>query len=113
MAILRKTFVSRPAAHWLALLERARVPCGPINDLAQVFADPQVAARGMRQTAQHATAGPIELVSPPVRFDGAQSEVRLPPPVLGEHTWEVLREELGMGRSEYDALVAQKAIGKQ
>jgi crotonobetainyl-CoA:carnitine CoA-transferase CaiB-like acyl-CoA transferase len=112
VTILSRKFAERPAAYWLELLERHRVPCGPINNLAQVFADPQVEARGMRQTAQHPTAGAIEMVSPPVRFDGAQSEVRLAPPVLGQHTWEVLRDELGMSRGEYDALEAQKAVGK-
>ncbi len=113
VSLLQSKFEERPKQHWLDLLEQHRVPCGPINDMRQVFEDPHVAARGMQQTVQHATAGPIAVVSPPVRFDGQQSAVRLPPPVLGEHTWEVLHAELGMSRAEYDRLAVDKAVGRQ
>ncbi len=110
--ILKERFLLRDKKEWLDLLEHHRVPCGPINNLKQVFEDPQVQARGMRQSVNHSSAGNIDLVSPPVRFDGHQSKIRSAPPELGQHTWEVLHDELGMSNIEYERLVKDKAIGK-
>ena len=113
VAALGREFAKKPKAEWIRLLELNRVPCGPINTMDQVFADPHVQAREMCQTVHHKTAGDIEMVSPPVRFDGRQSPVRSPPPVLGEHTREVLMSELGMSHEEYERLEREGAVGRQ
>lgn len=94
----------RPAREWLALLEAASVPCGPINDLAQVFADPQVRHRGLRVRATHAAAGEISMVANPMRFSETPITYDRAPPLLGEHTAEVLRGLLGMDDREIDRL---------
>jgi crotonobetainyl-CoA:carnitine CoA-transferase CaiB-like acyl-CoA transferase len=111
--LLKERFLQRKKQEWLDLLEQHRVPCGPINNLEQVFQDPQVVARRMRQTVRHSSAGSVDMVSPPVRFDGKQSDIRMPPPELGQHTWEVLSSELGLKREDYDRLVKAQAIGSK
>jgi formyl-CoA transferase len=68
------------------------VPCGAVRDLHAVFTDPQVAALGLIETLVHPTAGAIKVVGPPYRFSETPPSVRLPPPLLGQHTDEVLRE---------------------
>jgi formyl-CoA transferase len=93
----------RTAREWLAALEQSGVPCGPINDLAQVFADPQVRHRAMQVTATHPAAGEVRMVANPIKFSATPIEHDKPPPLLGEHTDEVLRGVLGMS----DADIAQ------
>src|SRR5882672_2119903 len=82
----------RTRADWLAALEAAKVPCGPINDLADVFADPQVQHRQMTVQMPHPLAGEVRLVASPMKFSATPVQYRRPPPLLGEHTAEVLRE---------------------
>ena len=72
----------------------AGVPCGPINDLAQVFADPQVQARGTRIRMAHPLAGEVDLVANPIRLSRTPVDYRRPPPLLGEHNAEVLTDWL-------------------
>jgi formyl-CoA transferase len=81
--------------HWIDALEKAGVPCGPINDLAQVFDNPHVKARGLRIEIEREDAGPVPLVRNPVRYSRTPTVARRAPPRLGEHTDEVLRELLG------------------
>ena len=85
----------RPAGWWLEALERAGVPCGPINDLRQVFDNEQVRARGLRVDVEREDAGPVPLVGSPLKMSATPPSYRLPPPRLGEHTAQVLRELLG------------------
>jgi formyl-CoA transferase len=91
-ALLAAAFAARPVAEIEAALGHAGVPCGAVRDLHGVFNDPQVAALGIIQTIDHPTAGPIRVVGPPYRLSETQPAVRLPPPLLGQHTDEVLRE---------------------
>jgi crotonobetainyl-CoA:carnitine CoA-transferase CaiB-like acyl-CoA transferase len=77
-------------------LEQAGVPCGPINDLAQVFADPQVQARGLAMELPHVLAGSVPQVASPIRLSETPVEYRNAPPLLGEHTLEVLQRVLGL-----------------
>jgi crotonobetainyl-CoA:carnitine CoA-transferase CaiB-like acyl-CoA transferase len=77
-------------------LEQAGVPCGPINDLAQMFADPQVKARGLAIELPHALAGMVPQVASPIRLSETPVEYRNAPPLLGEHTLEVLQRVLGL-----------------
>ena len=88
---------TRKTADWVRLLEAAGVPCGPVNQLDQVFADPQVAARGMVIEMAHAlTATPLKLVGNPERFSKTPVSYRHAPPTLGAHSAEILRDWLGM-----------------
>ncbi len=87
---------TRSTAEWIAALEPAGVPCGPINTLDQVFADPQVRHRGLRLELPHPSAGSVPQVASPFRFSRDTVEYRDPPPVLGQHTEDILRGLLGM-----------------
>ncbi|MCZ8308950.1 MAG: CoA transferase, partial [Microcystis sp. LE19-98.1E] len=80
------------------------VPCGPINDLAEVFADPQVKARGLAMALPHALAGMVPQVASPMRLSKTPVEYRNAPPLLGEHTAKVLQEVLGLGVANVIAL---------
>jgi len=95
---------TRPAREWLAALEPAGVPCGPINDLAQVFSDPQVRHRGMQVRAPHPAAGEVTMVANPVKFSRTPVEHDHAPPLLGEHTGEVLGSVLGLDPAAIAAL---------
>lgn len=92
--------------HWEATLSAVQVPCAPINDMAGVFSDPQVQHLGMVQEIEHKAVGtaPLRLTSPAVVFGGTPASLRLPPPMLGEHTREVLAETAGYSSSEIDRL---------
>ena len=106
---LSETFMTRTTAHWLGVLDRAGVPCGPINDMSQVYADPQVVARDMVVEIDHPTAGAIRNVGIPVKFSETPGTVRRPPPRLGEHTHEVL-VEFGYTSDEIAALEQRRIV---
>ncbi|MBX6320577.1 MAG: CoA transferase [Rhodospirillaceae bacterium] len=97
---------------WVEGLTRAGVPCGPVNTVDQVFADPQVQARGMRITMPHPAAGEgtVDLIGNPIKLSDSAVEYRRPPPLLGEHTDEVLHELLDMDGNEIGALRARNVI---
>ena len=99
----------RTRSDWLASLEAAKVPCGPINDLAEVFADPQVLEREMTVQMPHPLAGSVRLVASPMKFSATPVQYRHPPPLLGEHTDKVLLE-LGLSEAEIAALRSAQAI---
>jgi crotonobetainyl-CoA:carnitine CoA-transferase CaiB-like acyl-CoA transferase len=99
IALLKPVLSSRSTADWIASLELANVPCGPINHIDEVFSDPQAIARGFAVSMQHAS-GPIDLVASPVRLSKTPPEYRFAPPTLGEHTDEILRETLGLSGQE-------------
>jgi crotonobetainyl-CoA:carnitine CoA-transferase CaiB-like acyl-CoA transferase len=108
--LLAAVFRKRTKREWLELLEAAGVPNGPINDVAQVFEEPQVKARGVRIELQHRAGAKLPLVASPMRFSATPLEYRLAPPVLGEHTDEVLRSLLGRSDGEIARLRAAKVI---
>jgi formyl-CoA transferase len=95
---------------WIQLLEEAGVPCGPINDMSDVFNDPQVHARGMRLDLKHPTAGVVSVPASALKLTDTPVEYRLPPPLLGEHTREVLREIVGIHDAELASLEAKHVI---
>jgi crotonobetainyl-CoA:carnitine CoA-transferase CaiB-like acyl-CoA transferase len=101
---------ARPAREWLAALEAAGVPCGPINDLSQVFSDPQVRHRAMEVRAPHPAAGEVRMVANPIRFSATPITYDVPPPMLGQHTDEILGSVLGMDRARIEALRQQGVI---
>jgi crotonobetainyl-CoA:carnitine CoA-transferase CaiB-like acyl-CoA transferase len=94
----------------LSALEEAAVPAGPINTVAEVFADPQVRHRGMRVEVSHPTAGPIPLIANPVRLSETPIEYHAAPPLLGQHTREILRGLLAMDEADIDSLVRDGII---
>jgi crotonobetainyl-CoA:carnitine CoA-transferase CaiB-like acyl-CoA transferase len=101
-AMLRHT-----TADWIRILEPLGVPCGPINRLDQVFADPQVVHRRMRVEVPHPVAGTLPLVANPIKFSRTPLSYDAHPPLLGEHTEPVLRDVLGKTPDEIQALRAR------
>ena len=85
-------------------LGEAGLPCGPINDIAQVFADPQVQARGLRVELPHPLGGTVPQVASPIRLSETPVQYRNAPPLLGEHSEQVLRQWLGLSAGQVEAL---------
>ncbi|OYW17014.1 MAG: CoA transferase, partial [Burkholderiales bacterium 12-64-5] len=102
--LLEQMFAKQPMAFWSEQLEGVGVPCGAINNLQQVYDDPQVQARGMRIELPHPTAGTVPLVGSPIKLSRTPVEYRTAPPMLGEHTGEVLGSLLGYSDDEIAAL---------
>jgi len=105
-ALLRQ----RSRADWLAALEAATVPCGPINRLDEVFADPQVRARGMTAPVPHPLSDTLQLVASPIKLSATPVQMRRAPPLLGQHTDEVLAE-IGIGADEREWLRKSGVLG--
>jgi crotonobetainyl-CoA:carnitine CoA-transferase CaiB-like acyl-CoA transferase len=92
ISILQSVILQRTANEWLSALETAGIPCGPINNLQQVFSMPQVSAREMFIQMQHSEIGDLRLVGSPLKFSDTPVEYRIPPPRLGEHTEQIVNE---------------------
>ncbi|MCI3952826.1 MAG: hypothetical protein K0R53_2324 [Burkholderiales bacterium] len=108
--LLNAIFAKRTTREWVELLEAAGVPNGPINNIDQVFEEPQVAARGMKIELDHPLAGKVPLVASPMRFSGTPLEFKSPPPTLGQHTDEILRGMLGMSVANIAQLRADGVV---
>ena len=108
--LLENIMRTRPKQEWLAALEAAHVPCGAINNLAEVFADPQVASRDMVNTWQHPKADNVQLVASPMKLSKTPVRQDFPPPLLGQHTDEVFGDLLGIDAKTLDALKSKKVI---
>lgn len=108
--LLEEVLKTRGKQDWLRALEAAKVPCGAINNLAEVFADPHVRERGMVHQWEHPLSGPLNLVASPLKLGGTPVRSDLPPPLLGQHTEEVLRELLGADGERIAQLRAQEVI---
>jgi crotonobetainyl-CoA:carnitine CoA-transferase CaiB-like acyl-CoA transferase len=108
--ILAAVMKTRTKADWLAALEAAKVPCGAINNMAEVFADPQVHARAMVTDWEHPLKDSVKLVSSPIKLSLTPVRADLPPPLLGQHTQEVLRNVLNYSDEQLAALNHNKVI---
>jgi crotonobetainyl-CoA:carnitine CoA-transferase CaiB-like acyl-CoA transferase len=108
--LLAQLFMTRTKADWLAQLEAAKVPCGAINNLAEVFADPHVTQRHMVSEWQHPLKKNLRLVSSPMKLSETPVQHKCAPPTLGQHTDEVLRELLGWQEPAIAALRDRKLI---
>ncbi len=108
--LLQDIFIKRKTSEWVELLDAAGVPNGPINNIAQVFAEPQVRARDVRIELEHASGAKLPLVASPMRFSETQIEYRLAPPLLGQHTEEVLSSLLGKSGAEIARLRSEGVI---
>ncbi|MBP2306870.1 CoA transferase [Azospirillum melinis] len=104
VALLEELIRTRDSQDWLGALEQVGVPCGPINDLAAVFEDPQVKARNIHQNLPHPTQGSVPTVASPIRYSGTPLVHDTAPPTLGQHTDTVLAESLGLGEADIAAL---------
>ena len=102
--ILAEMVKQKPRDWWIEQLEAVGVPCGPINDLHEVFQNPQVQARGMVMEAPHPTAGKVKLVRSPMRLSATPADTDVAPPLLGQHTEQVLKEVLGSSDADIAAL---------
>ncbi|MDH1212591.1 CoA transferase [Pseudomonas chengduensis] len=98
--LLRQATVFKTTAQWIEQLEKAGVPCGPINDLQQVFADPQVQARGLRLDLPNALGSSTPQVASPLRLSATPVAYRSAPPLLGQHTEALLQRLLGMSETQ-------------
>jgi crotonobetainyl-CoA:carnitine CoA-transferase CaiB-like acyl-CoA transferase len=108
--MLEQMLATRTKAEWLPALEGAKVPCGSINNLAEVFADPHVRERGMVHDWEHPLAGSVQLVGSPIKLSATPVRTDTPPPLLGQHTAEVLREVLSWDEERIAALRTREVI---
>lgn len=108
--MLEELFLRNESSYWLSISEAAGVPCGPINSIDLLMNDPQVLARKMVIEVPHPSAGSIQLIASPLKIPTAAVEVRLPPPMLGEHTEQILRDLLGYDRATVEDLRALQVI---
>ena len=90
IALLERRLREKPSAHWLALLDGAGIPAGPVLEFDQAMADPHIAARGMAVVTEHPAAGSLKTLGIPVKLSDTPGTLRRPAPILGEHTHEVL-----------------------
>lgn len=94
IAILSKIFAKETNKHWIKTFEKATFPFAPINNMEEVFADPHIQEIGLVKTLNHKSAGPVRVVGPPVVYSEGKNEARNAPPILGEHTDQVLKDIL-------------------
>jgi crotonobetainyl-CoA:carnitine CoA-transferase CaiB-like acyl-CoA transferase len=106
---LAQRFRAKPAAHWLEILDKKGVPCGPVYDMLQALEDPQTAARQMLVEVQHSKLGPVKTLGLPVKFSSTPGEVRKGAPVYGEDTHDVLMQA-GFSEQEIDAFQREGAV---
>jgi crotonobetainyl-CoA:carnitine CoA-transferase CaiB-like acyl-CoA transferase len=107
---LELEFRQHTTAEWLATLELEQIPCAPVNSLRQAYDDPQLIANGMLREVVHPELGQVSQLGAPYRIDGDVLPIRLPPPILGQHTAEVLSEVLGMNPAQIAELVTASVI---
>jgi crotonobetainyl-CoA:carnitine CoA-transferase CaiB-like acyl-CoA transferase len=109
MAVFAGLFLKKPVAYWLDELEKAGVPCGPINDFAQVFADPHVRARGMEIKVDHPFEHALSLIRNPLTFSGTPVKDYRAPPLLGADTRDVLAT-IGYDEAKLEGLKKQGIV---
>ncbi len=110
ISILTVVFLSRDTKAWLSALNQAEVPCAPVQTIDQVFDAPQVQYRQMLVQVDHPTAGELRMAGIPVKFSRTPASIRLPPPLLGQHTEEILSSWLGMKSDDIQQLKTKKIV---
>jgi crotonobetainyl-CoA:carnitine CoA-transferase CaiB-like acyl-CoA transferase len=107
--LLAATLTARTSAEWLAVLDAAQVPCGPVNDVLAAFAQPQAVARQMRVDVEHAVLGPMPQIGIPFKLSATPASIRSAPPLLGEHSDQILAE-LGYSAADINGLRERGAL---
>jgi crotonobetainyl-CoA:carnitine CoA-transferase CaiB-like acyl-CoA transferase len=110
IAILQDLFRQRETAGWIKILSDAGLPCGPVNTIDRVFNDPQVRHRNMLLEVEHPTAGTVRMAGLPVKFSATPASLRLAPPLLGQHSGEILRSWLAMPEEKIQELKGKRII---
>ena len=108
--LLQERFKTRPSREWLSMIQAGGIPCGSVNNIDEVFRDPQVLARQMIQELPHPTAGTIKMVGSPLRLSRTPVRIEDAPPTLGQHTEEVLSRLLGYSSQDIQRLREEGAI---
>jgi formyl-CoA transferase len=110
LPLIEELFAQKTCDEWMALLVEAAIPCGPVNNMEHLFADPQVRNRDMIVEVPHPTIGTLRLAGIPIKYSETPGVVRMHPPLLGEHTEDVLTDVLGYRPDQIEALKAQSVI---
>ena len=110
MPLLQGIFRERFTDEWLGVLKEAQIPCAPINTIDRVFEDPQVQSREMVVEVDHPAAGTVRLVNSPLKLSRTPVEIRRHPPLLGEHTEEILMDLLGRSAEQVEELRVEGVI---
>ncbi|XP_057178887.1 succinate--hydroxymethylglutarate CoA-transferase isoform X1 [Triplophysa rosa] len=110
LQILSERFMEETTREWLRRFEGTRVPCGPINNIQQVFGNPQVAHNGLILEVDHPTSGRIAVPGPAARFSSFEYSQAMPPPLIGQHTVQVLRDTLGYSDDVINQLLASRTV---
>jgi len=110
LPLIREVLIEETCAHWMELLVAHDVPCGPVNDMQSLFSDPQVHHRDMIVEIPHPTIGDLKLCGVPIKYSETPGEVQLPPPLLGEHTDEILADVLDYSPVQISALREASAV---
>ncbi|MDR0966485.1 MAG: CoA transferase [Myxococcales bacterium] len=108
--LLNEAMGQQSKAHWMEVFEKAAIPCGPINDIEALSADPQVIARQMLVDVVHPIAGPLKVPGAPIKFSESKAEVHAPAPVLGADNADIFGKRLGLSQEKLDALKANGVI---
>jgi crotonobetainyl-CoA:carnitine CoA-transferase CaiB-like acyl-CoA transferase len=103
-------FAQKTCDEWMEILVGAAIPCGPVNNMQHLFDDPQVKHRGMIAEVPHPTIGTLKLTGVPIKASETQSTIRRHPPLLGEHTDEVLKDTLGYSEDQIAALIQKQVV---
>lgn len=107
---LKETFLQKSTKEWLDILEGCSLPYGPVNSLSDAFSDPHVVHEQVVQTVSHPSAGSVKQVAPAVKFSKSQNKIRSSPPILGQHTWEVLSRILKYPSEKVEKLVEEGVV---
>lgn len=110
MGLLADIFKAHPRDHWVETLRKAGVPCGPVRSLEEALNAPEVIEAGLIQTLDHPTAGELRTLRSPIGLPGSPDRQDLPPPLLGEHTDEILKNVLGLNDSEVAGLRSDEVV---
>jgi formyl-CoA transferase len=113
LPLVEALFAQKTCDEWMDLLVGAAIPCGPVNDMQHLFADPQVQHRGMIAEVAHPTIGTLRLTGIPIKYSETPGEIRLPPPLLGEHTDEILTTTLDYSSDKIEELKRQGTIASR
>jgi formyl-CoA transferase/CoA:oxalate CoA-transferase len=109
-AVVEERLKEQPRQYWIDRLAAVGVPCGSVRDVQELFADPQLAAREMIVNLEHPTAGPLKALGIPVKLSSTPGSIRLAPPTLGQHTYAVLHDDLGLTLQAIAALRAKGVV---